>query len=359
MDQQITNQINQQKQAIFEKLQKAIQLELSTLPPYLTAYFSIHENTNKEAANLIRSVFMEEMLHLCLAGNVMVSIGGQVKLGKDNIPSYPCALEFKGREFEIDLAKFSADSIQTFRRIELPDDMPPLDKNTKATNEMKIGGYSIGEFYQSIISDLTELDKTCRQNGESLFSSDTSNQITETYFWRGGGKPIGVIDITTATTALEQIIDQGEGAAATLYDGDADEYGQAPDLAHFFKFSEIYYQRHYQADDNPLLPPTGDSMAVDFTAVYPVKANCKQSDFELNSDLAALNYQFNQNYSLMLQQIEEAFSGNPRVLYNAIMNGMHDLTPIARTMAKMPIDPSNPNLTGGPSFEWAEPILAK
>ena len=57
----------------------------------------------------------------------------------------------------------------------------------------------------------------------------------------------------------------------------------------------------------------------------------------------------------MLSQIEEAFSGNPRVLYNAIMNGMHDLTPIARAMAKIEIDPSDVSgQTGAPSFEWAE-----
>ncbi len=349
--------ISEQKQALYKQLQSAIELELSTLPPYLTAFFSIHENSNAAAVNAIRSVFMEEMLHLCLAGNVMVSIGGQVKLGPNNIPSYPCILGFKNREFEIDLARFSKQSIQTFRRIELPDGMPPLEDSGDLKEDIRVSGSSIGEFYKGIIADLKSLNLACEQAGIELFNKDISQQITETYFWRGGGKPIAVTDFASAEKALNEIIDQGEGASTSLYDGDANEYDQTPDLAHFYKFSEIYYQRQYLNHDDPLSPPTGADIQVEYDKTYPVRTNCKQSDFANNPDLAQLNLRFNQGYSLMLKQIEEAFSGNPRVLYNAIMNGMHDLTPIARAMAKIEINPAcTSGETGSPSFEWANPV---
>ena len=348
----------QQKLAkIQQDLQTAIELELGTLPPYLTAYFSIHPGTNVDAANAIRSVFMEEMLHLCLAGNTLVSIGGTVKLGKENVPKYPLTLEFKGREFAINLERFSKNSIQTFRRIELPDDMPPLELNVQATEDLNVDGYSIGEFYNNIIQELEELDTEYKKQGKQLFSLDCSKQITETYFWRGGGKPIAVTDIASAKKALTEIIEQGEGAAATLYDGDYDEYNQCQDLAHFYKFSQVYFERHYQADDDPKLPPTGAPIEVDYSKVYPMLPNPTHRTYKDNPDLESLNYQFNQAYSLMLQQIEEAFAGNPRVLYNAIMNGMHDLSPIATTMAKIELDPSQAHgLTGCPSFEWVEPV---
>jgi hypothetical protein len=59
----------------------------------------------------------------------------------------------------------------------------------------------------------------------------------------------------------------------------------------------------------------------------------------------------------MLTQIEEAFNGTPSVLYNAIVDGMHGLTPIAIQMMSMRIDPTGADMTcGAPSFEWIEPL---
>lgn len=347
--------IQSARDALHAKLQTAITLELSTLPPYLTAYFSICPKTNIKAVNAIRSVFMEEMLHLCLAANVLVAIGGKVTFTKDNLPKYPCALGFKGREFYIDLARFSKQSINTFRRIELPDYMPPLDESLHVKEDVNVAGYSIGEFYNTILAELDALHELCETHDEPLFVKDASQQITETYFWRGGGKPVAVTDLTSAHKALNEIIEQGEGAGVSLYDEDDVEFGQTRELAHFFKFNEIYYEREYNDDDDPLKPPTGKRFAVSYGEVYPVKSNCKQDDFVNNKDLALLNIKFNSAYTLMLQQIEDAYAGNPHVLYNAIMNGMHDLTPIAQTMAKMKINPEDPQSeTGAPSFEWVE-----
>jgi hypothetical protein len=373
---------------VCQQLQAALELELTTLPPYLTAYFSMREHTNITAAKLLREVFMEEMLHMCLAGNVLVAIGGQVRLGENNIPRYPCAVEFKkgnkkGRDFELSLHKFSKAAIKTFRRIELPDKFAPLGPDQypslgplKAAGEedhkLQIDASTIGDLYQDIIDNLTSLDRSYREAGRELFSTDTSNQITETYFWRGGGKPVAVTNMASAKEALSIIMEQGEGANHSRYDGDEVDLDQKDgDLAHYFKFCEIYYQRRYRHSAslaqlpiinlqliNLQLPPIGEPLAVDFDAVYPIKTNPGQSDYEHNDDLAALNKKFNQSYSLMLQQIEEAFAGNPKVLYNAIMNGMHDLTPIARTMAKIEIDPSRGAETGAPSFEWVQPVKA-
>ncbi|MFC3121014.1 ferritin-like domain-containing protein [Agaribacter flavus] len=348
------------RQAIQEKLQTAITLELSTLPPYLTAYFSICPNTNIKATEAIRSVFMEEMLHLCLAANVLVSIGGTVSFSAKTIPQYPCVLGFKGREFNIDLARFSRQSVNTFRRIELPDYMPPLDESLHEKENVSVSGYSIGEFYNSILDDLHTLHDSCISSKEALFIADASKQITETYFWRGGGKPIAVVDMDTARAALKEIIEQGEGTHISLYDNDNVEFGQTRELAHFFKFNEIYYEREYEENDDPLKPPSGKKFAVSYGEVYPLKTNCKQSDFADNEELAQLNHKFNMTYTLMLKQIEDAYAGNPHVLYNAIMNGMHDLSPIARTMAKIKIDPNDPlSETGAPSFEWVQPLEIK
>src|SRR5665213_2756788 len=44
--------------------QTAIELEHSTIPPYLVALYSIKDGTNQVATQIIRSVVIEEMLHM-------------------------------------------------------------------------------------------------------------------------------------------------------------------------------------------------------------------------------------------------------------------------------------------------------
>ena len=166
--------LEKEKEHLLIKLQKALELELATLPPYLTALFSIKKGTNKESAILIRSIFIEEMLHMTSVGNLISSISGKVKLGKDNIPQYPMTFEFEGkkfkdREFVVDLAPFSSTTINTFFRIQMPSgwDSPLL---IVSADHIVIEGYTIGEFYNSIKIDLREL---CNKYGETLvFSGD-------------------------------------------------------------------------------------------------------------------------------------------------------------------------------------------
>ena len=47
-------------------LRVALQLEHATIPPYLTALYSIHPVTNADASRILRVVAVEEMLHLTL-----------------------------------------------------------------------------------------------------------------------------------------------------------------------------------------------------------------------------------------------------------------------------------------------------
>lgn len=349
--------IQKLKSHVLADLQKAIELELTTIPPYLTAYFSLHPQSNTILANNIRSVFMEEMLHICLAGNILVSLGGQVKLGINNIPKYPLVMGFRCREFQVDLARACPETIHMFRRIELPDSLPPLEEFVELMKDINIEGYSIGDFYNHIRKNLKQLHDSYQEQGKVLFNPDTSKQITETYFWGARGKPIAVTDMESADWALTEIIDQGEGGTCSIFEDNLHDCELPPEPSHFYKFSEIYYQRKYKPDDDPFKPPTGEKFNVDYDKVYPIKKNCKQADFKNNHELAELNRKFNQNFTLMLKQIEEAFAGNPKALYTSIMNGMHGLTPIARAMVQMKIDPANPKSeTGSPSFEWVEPV---
>src|SRR5215470_9329893 len=66
-------------------LQAAIELELSTLPPYLCAMWSIRDPTSPSggtAYNLIDSVVRQEMIHLGFVCNLLTAIGGTPRIAE-------------------------------------------------------------------------------------------------------------------------------------------------------------------------------------------------------------------------------------------------------------------------------------
>ena len=58
-------------QSLQAHLQCAIELEHATLPPYLCALYSLDRDRNPVAFEVLLSVFVEEMLHITLAANVL------------------------------------------------------------------------------------------------------------------------------------------------------------------------------------------------------------------------------------------------------------------------------------------------
>lgn len=348
-----------QKTELFSWLKTAMTLELGTIPPYMMAIISLKPEANRTSAELVRAVMIEEMLHMTLVANLTNSLGGSINLGPDTIPSYPLAMEFKGkrfkdRQFDVNLQAFSPQAIDIFMQIELPRDWAAHDPlMLKATSELDIDGLTIGDFYLNIID---QLEKLCDEYGESaVFNGNAALQIGQDYYWSSGGKPIVITDLASAKKAMQTIIDQGEGSSTEIYDGDHRTFGQPEELAHFYRFREIHFARHYQPGDKPHQPPTGTHFNVDYHAVYPIKMNPQISDYAADTPLAHLNNKFNAHYTLMLIQLQQAFSGTPKALYTAIMNGMHGLVPIATEMAKLAIPDDPKGHHGTPTFSWLPP----
>lgn len=353
--------LQQQKDELFRLLQTAMELELSTIPPYFTALVSIHPEGDRVSANLIRSVMMEEMLHMTLVGNLVSSLGGTVRLGRENVPSYPLRMNFEGtqfkdRDFDVNLEAFSPAAIDTFLQIELPTDLATRSKAMAEFNQIDVPGITIGAFYQDIIARLRRM---CDEFGEpAVFCGNPALQVNPQFYWGSGGSPVIITTFDTANEALEEIIEQGEGGGASIYDPDEHYADTQYDLAHYFRFNEIAQGRRYQPGDTPDAPPSGEPFRVDYQSVYPIRRNPRSADYVPGSRLAALNDEFNRKYSVMLTQIAEAFNGTPHALYDAIINGMHALTPIAGEMMALPIDGDPEGAHGAPSFEWQEPLSA-
>ena len=56
-----------------DALQYAIQLEHATIPPYLTALYSLKPGTNEAIAGLMKGIVFQEMQHMTLAANMLTA----------------------------------------------------------------------------------------------------------------------------------------------------------------------------------------------------------------------------------------------------------------------------------------------
>ncbi|KAI8494812.1 hypothetical protein Bbelb_274170 [Branchiostoma belcheri] len=68
-------EINNQLEVILKNLRKALTLEWATIPPYLSAYYSIKDGYNKEIAMLLKSIVIEEMSHMSMVANILNFLG--------------------------------------------------------------------------------------------------------------------------------------------------------------------------------------------------------------------------------------------------------------------------------------------
>lgn len=353
--------LESEKRALQNKLQAAAQLELSTIPAYFTALKSIkpatqkgHSPKNLKSIEIIRSVMMEEMLHFTLAGNLLTSIGGALSLTSANIPSYPLNLDFEGviyhRDFVVNLAAFSEDSITSFKEIELPTDL--VDQNVGNENAAVVPAITIGSFYDSLLVDLE--DMTVRHGEKAVFSGNPSWQISPTYYWGGGGEAVVVTSLESAREAIRVIVTQGEGSGASVSDGDRKYFEQRQEVAHYFRFNEIFHNQYYKMSDDPKKDPTGAPFVVDYSDVYSILPNPKSADYESDKEANEINNAFNYAYTLMLKQIVQGFNGMPQILLAAIAEGMHDMSKLAAAMMLLDVTKGNETYKAAPSFEWNE-----
>ena len=318
-------------------LQTAIELEHSTIPPYLCALYSIRAGSNVEVASLIESVVMEEMLHIVLAANVLNAIGGAPSIGRPGfVPRYPCTLPHSDGRVVVHLRRFSPAALDTFLRIERPE--PPRAKPRVEH------WHTIGQFYAGIDAGLQLL----AAEGD-LFTGDPARQIAGNGRVYGmAGEPIAVVDLDSAMRALAVVVDQGEGIDHTIHDGDAPLGGDAM-LAHYYRFAEIAAGRRFRPSDTPRTGPTGPPVAVDFDAVWPMRTDPSVDHLPADSDVRAMSEQFNATYSDLLVMLERGLNGEPDRLGDAV-GLMWSVRWQAEALMRVPIGHGE---TAGPTFEFS------
>lgn len=299
-------------------LQFAIELELSTIPPYLVAMWSI-KDISAPTSLFLFSIVLQEMLHMGIACNLLNAIDGQVCIDSpDTVPQYPCCLPGGVRPgLIIQLQAISKPLIETFMEIERPE--------CGAIGFFQGQTYpTIGAFYSAILDAFS-----------NLCPSDVTGQrqIELPAF-----QLYAIRTIRDAQTAIQLIKEQGEGTSSSpLYGSSAD------DKSHYYLFGEIYYEKSlteispghwsYSGDDRPFpLPHEIYSMA-------PIPA---EGYVESRA--------FDEKYSAMLHELQSAWQiggTNSTHLTNAFAL-MRELGKEARTLMQTEIMPGG--ATFGPAF---------
>ncbi|MES2518052.1 MAG: ferritin-like protein, partial [Bacteroidota bacterium] len=218
-------------------LQKAIELEHSTIPPYLTAMYSLKPNMNKVQRAIIHSIVVEEMLHMSISANILNALGGHPKINtKHFVPDYPGNLPMGigGTSLVVGLEMYSTDLVKNvFMEIEEPEN--PIIFPTLMAKALPTFS-TIGAFYQAIQQKIDEI-------APEKLPGHEHKQVTSNFFSSEVLYPI--IYKKNAIDAINIIIDQGEGTTDSPLGGEH-EY------AHYYRFEELYYgKRLVQNPDSP------------------------------------------------------------------------------------------------------------
>jgi hypothetical protein len=328
-------------ESLCDHLRTAVQIEFSTIPVYLTALWSMDENSNKEVQSLIRSVVMEEMLHMCLAANVFHAVrdnatertgitGDHASRAHDfhvlpimtDAPHYPGPLVHSAG-LELRLTSFGPEAIEMFCAIEHP---------AAHGAPAEPGEYhTIGQFYAAIDDGLHRL-------GPELFHHGTHPECQiapDRAYYGGGGEPVAVDSMATAEAALREIVEQGEGHGGSPWEqfGSA---GSRRELAHFFRFDEIRQGRQYRAGDEAE-HPTGPFIPVDFDAVRPIAPDLNdRTHVDLPPGVGRLMDVADETYRRLLAQLHSSLNGHPDGLLVAVPT-MYQLGHQARALTKIPL----------------------
>jgi hypothetical protein len=316
-----------------QSLQRAIKLEHATIPVYLYALYSLDEAKNQEIASIIRSVVIEEMLHMVLACNVLNAIGGTPIIDTpDLIPDYPGPLPGGVQsQLTVQLAPFSTSQLQTFLTIEEPENPLHFPSALAATDTI-----TIGQFYDAISAALGALPP-------GSFVSPPRNQVGPNLM----REAVVVTNVTTAQQAIRTIVDQGEGTRTSPEEAVGGMY------AHYYRYMQIQ-KGHLLVltpggtDPEHQYAYTGAAVTFDQSGVYPAPTN--PGNYPPGSAAAFANDNFNYTYTSLLISLHALVNGDATSdQFKRALGLMMSLKGQAVAMMSGIPDPS---ANTGPSFQY-------
>ena len=326
-------------------LQTAVALEFSTIPLYLTALYSIKDGYNQQVYNVIRSVVLQEMLHVAQVANLLISIGGRPIIdSRQYAPSYPTHLPAGILpQLEVSLKKASPKHIsEVFMAIEYPH----MNIDELAFHpELGRPFITLGHFYSHIRRCVTKLGTErnifCRDCAQKQIQWPSEIQDLSTYLFT-------VTNLKSALDAIEMIVEQGEGAS-----NKDPTYLETHMLSHFYKFEELACKRHMNILHQHSYNYEGNYIPFVPEGVWPMRDNPSKEGIPPNTPLYYEAKQFHSIYRSLLTSLQDAFDGNKKAMTDSmfIMEGMaiH-----MKRLMQMPIPTKEgwPAQTCGPVFDY-------
>ncbi|XP_066288239.1 uncharacterized protein [Branchiostoma lanceolatum] len=379
-------------------LQVALQIELATIPPYLSALFSIKDGDNKEVAALIKTVVVDEMKHMTLVSNLLNAIGGAPLLNHPSVvQSYPAPLPGGANPgVVVKLARCSLNQIRTvFQGIERPNcemagcgvaqylrthrnrimkysndgDMKTWEEIFRRCSETTTRPQTIGGMYIHLI--VCPMIILQNKADDDLFTGDRTRQISsEQWFGNKDSSPIAVHDLPSAVAAILDIVFEGEGSDP------CQPFDETDEISHFFKFAEVVHGRELMETDPDATElgqcfdnffPCDKRMNCTKTfsfvgqlvpffedGVWPTVSNPQTERYPPGSQVRKYSDNFNKIYTGLLKCIHEAFNGAPDKIKDC-MGMMSSLTAWGKKLVRTPVDPDGDPEIGpnaAPTFEF-------
>ena len=358
-------------------LSEAAQLEHMIMCQYLFAEFSLKQGTDEgltaEQAEVVdrwretlHTIAVEEMMHLALVANLSTAIGAAPTLGR---PNFPQRSGYFPSPIQMDLQPFGEQALQHFLYLERPEGMERHDatgfvptappREPIAAEETMPRGQeyaTIGHLYRGIGDGLQSL--VARIGEQAVFVGSPRAQATPDLFQRP--ELIAVTDLTSASAAVAEIIEQGEGARG--------DWRQA----HYGRFLALFQEYQELRARNASFEPTRPVLAAytrqpfDNPAQVPIIAEPRTRDIAELSGLA---------YELVLQTLTRFFTHTDetdqqlRTLIRVAVGLMAGvLAPLATELTRLPVGAPHAGCTAGFAFEmfytlgnfvpWREPAWA-
>jgi CDGSH-type Zn-finger protein/uncharacterized Fe-S cluster protein YjdI len=346
------------REDLFYLLAEASEIEHNLMCCYLFAAWSLKRGevdglSASEAKAVagwkrdISSVAVEEMVHLALASNLMVALGGAPHFSR---PNFPVAAGYHPSGVVVELARFDLETLEHFIYLERPEGSETVDSQSfvhaddysrmKIADRLMPGSQdyeTVGHLYRAIRAGLVHLSDTLGE--DSLFCGEASAQISKS----DAGLPgLDVVtDLESACRAIDTIVEQGEGAPGHS------------DAGHYARFLKIKNELLALRAANPQFDPA-HPVARNPVMRQPVQSAGRvyvnRPETALVLDLA------NSLYGLMLRCLAQSYGrgedgqDEKRLMLNTAIELMFVLVPIAEHLATLPANDHEPTVNAGVTF---------
>ena len=291
-------------------LRRALQIEFATIPPYLTALWSIIDQAHPVAKS-IRAVAHEEMLHLSLLCNLLSALGERPVLTGSIMPRFPSRLPGGvHQELELRLEGYGPSALQTFMEIERPE--KPIMIIGEPSEVFPEEDTTIGEFYQALLELIKKLNPPL----------DPKRQIAGPFTW------FVMTKLDHVEEAITLIMAQGEGARGVPFS----RYPRY--LSHYYRFKSLAMLRELHWDERASALCKGP--AIPSPPVFTL-APASPSGYGSAAPraLRIANDRFEESYSKMLRLLEASWLEGGDKSFIRAMEQMFELGTHAQTMMRI------------------------